>query len=144
MYTEAMTSVNVKQAVPFLEVRDIQASLRFYTGGLGFDVMSQWPPEGRIRWCRLQLGGAAIMLQERWRDDERTGALEGVPGEGVSIHFMCADALAVHRDAASRGVATSRPYVGHGMWVVAVCDPDGYQSYFESRTDVAEGTVLEE
>ena len=55
---------NVKQAVPFFHVPDIEASLRFYVDGLGFVLIKQWAPEGRIRWCWLELGGAALMLQE--------------------------------------------------------------------------------
>ena len=55
---------NVKQAVPFFGVRDIEASIRFYVDGLGFRITHDWMPEGRIRWCWLELGGAAVMLQE--------------------------------------------------------------------------------
>ena len=37
---------NVKQAVPFFMVTDIEASLRFYVDGLGFAVTNEWRPEG--------------------------------------------------------------------------------------------------
>jgi len=66
-----ITSVNVKQAVPFFGVSNMEASLRFYVDGLGFKMKHSWIPDraednadGRIRWCWLQLGDAAIMLQE--------------------------------------------------------------------------------
>jgi hypothetical protein len=36
MITEAKAMSNVKQAVPFFRVTDIEASLRFYVDGLGF------------------------------------------------------------------------------------------------------------
>lgn len=36
---------NVKQAVPFFNVSDIDASLRFYVEGLGFVLKNQWTPE---------------------------------------------------------------------------------------------------
>jgi predicted enzyme related to lactoylglutathione lyase len=62
-------------------------------------------------------------------------------GEGVSIYFICEDALAIYRDAASRGIKVSRnPFVGNGLWVVPFSDPDGYRIDFESRTDVPEDT----
>jgi lactoylglutathione lyase len=71
MTIEAITSANVKQAVPFFGVTDMESSLRFYVDGLGFKVKQTWVPdaaednpEGKIRWCWLQLGDAAIMLQE--------------------------------------------------------------------------------
>ena len=42
-------SENVKQAVPFFHVTNIDTSLRFYIDGLGFARTNQWTPEGRIR-----------------------------------------------------------------------------------------------
>ena len=141
MRTDATVAPNVKQAVPFFNVTDIEASLRFYVEGLGFVLTNQWVPEGRIRWCWLQLGEAAVMLQEYWRDGQPAGAPEGPLGQGVSICFMCADALAIYLDLTSRGIAAARPFVGNGLWVTSVKDPDGYALYFESPTDVLEDTV---
>ena len=51
METTATTAVNVRQAVPFFGITDIERSLRFYVDGLGFTMKMQWAPEGRIRWC---------------------------------------------------------------------------------------------
>lgn len=132
---------NVKQAVPFFNVTSIEASLRFYVDGLGCAVTHKWVPEGRIRWCWLQLGDAALMLQEYWRDGRPGGAPSGPLGQGVSVCFMCADAIAIYRDLISRGVAAERPFVGNGLWVTSVWDPDGYRLDFESPTDVPEETV---
>ena len=72
------------------------------------------------------------------------GAPEGKVGEGVSIYFICQDALVIYHEATDRGVQASTPFVGNGMWVVGISDPDGYQLYFESDTDVPEGTVYKE
>jgi catechol 2,3-dioxygenase-like lactoylglutathione lyase family enzyme len=141
MPTEPKPAANVKQAVPFFNVTDIDASLRFYVEGLGFVLKNQWTPEGRIRWCWLELGAVVVMLQEYWRDGQRGGAPDGPLGQGVSICFMCADALAIYKDLVSRGVSAQRPYVGNGLWVTSVTDPDGYRLDFESPTEVAEDTV---
>jgi hypothetical protein len=132
---------NVKQAVPFFSIRNIDASLRFYLNGLNFTMTHQWTPEGRIRWCWLELGGASVMLQEYWKDGQPGGAPEGPLGQGVSICFMCADAIAIYHDAMARGLAPSRPFVGNHLWVTSFTDPDGYRLDFESPTDVPEGTV---
>jgi catechol 2,3-dioxygenase-like lactoylglutathione lyase family enzyme len=79
MPVETMTSANVKQAVPFFGVTNMEASLRFYVDGLGFKMKHSWipdraegNPDGRIRWCWLELGEAAIMLQ----------VFAGTPAEG--------------------------------------------------------------
>ncbi len=44
----------------------------------------------------------------------------------------------------SRGIAAKRPFVGNGMWVTSLTDPDGYQLHFESETDAPEETELAE
>ena len=132
---------NIKQVVPFFGVTDIEASLRFYVTGLGFTMTNQWAPEGRIRWCQLELGGAALMLQEYWKDGRPAGGPDGPLGLGVSICFMCADAVGVYHEAIARGLAASTPFVGNRLWVTSLADPDGYRLDFESPTDVAEGTV---
>jgi lactoylglutathione lyase len=132
---------NVKQAVPFLGVTDIDASLRFYVSGLNFTMRQHWAPEGRIRWCCLELGDAALMLQEFWKEGRRGGGPEGPLGQGMSICFMCVDALAIYHDAIGRGLTGARPYVGNHLWVTSLTDPDGYRLDFESPTDVPEDTV---
>ena len=141
MPAEVAVTSNVKQAVPFFNVTDIEASLRFYVDGLGCVITKQWLPEGRVRWCWLQLGDAALMLQEYWRDGRPAGAPDGTLGLGVSICLMCADATAIYRELVSSGIAARRPFVGNGLWVTSVSDPDGYRLDFESPTDVPEDTI---
>ena len=68
--------MNVKQAVPFFGVSDMETSLRFYLDGLGFEMKNKWIDEGKLRWCWLGIGDAALMLQEF--------RLEGKLGVGVS------------------------------------------------------------
>jgi catechol 2,3-dioxygenase-like lactoylglutathione lyase family enzyme len=131
----------VSLAVPFFNVTDIEASLRFYVDGLGFVLTNHWSPEGRIRWCWLELDKVAVMLQEYWRDGRQAGAPECRLGQGMSICFFCEDALAVYHDLTGRGVAATRPFVGNGLWVTSVTDPDGYELYFESKTDAPEETI---
>ncbi len=142
------TSVNVKQAVPFLGVTNMEASLRFYVDGLCFEVKHWWiperaedKPEGRIRWCWLQRDEGALMLQEFLLESRPKETL----GTGTSVCFMCQDALALYREFKARGIqARQRPFVGNGLWVVSVSDPDGYRIDFESPTDAPEDSELEE
>jgi lactoylglutathione lyase len=148
MAVATVTSVNVKQAVPFFGVTNMEASLRFYVDGLGFKMKNHWipdraedHPDGRIRWCWLQFGDAAIMLQE-FRPQNRP---KETLGTGASVSLMCEDALALYREFKSRGVQTrKRPYVGNRLWVVPVTDPDGYRMEFASPTDAPEESELEE
>jgi catechol 2,3-dioxygenase-like lactoylglutathione lyase family enzyme len=138
------TTANVKQAVPFFAVSNIDASLRFYVDGLGFTMTKKWIDEGKLRWCWLQIGDAALMLQEYRKEGPNARVFDGKLGTGVTICFLCDDALAIYRDAVARGIEAQRPFVGNGMWVTSMSDPDGYRIEFESLTDVAEETVLAE
>ena len=144
MSAESTVSANVKQAVPFFFVSNMEASVRFYVDGLGFEMTRTWMPGGVLRWCWLQLGGAAVMLQELRTEGHGARAPLEKPGEGVSICFICQDALAIYREVRARGIEASRPFVGNGMWVTSLSDPDGYRLEFESYTDVPEETVLSE
>lgn len=131
---------NVQQAVPFFGVENIDRSLAFYCEGLGFTMKNSWSPEGRIRWCWLDLGGVALMLQEYVEGHRPYGVL----GLGMSVCFMCRDALTIYREAQTRGLTPEEPFVGNGLWVTGLTDPDGYKLFFESPTDVPEETKLSE
>jgi len=129
---------NVQQAVPFLMVSNMEVSLRFYVEGLGFKRTNQWLPDGSIRWCWLELGGASIMLQQY---SPNSSLSTTNLGEGVSICFQCKDALAIYHETTARGLHPRTPFVGNNMWVAILTDPDGYKLDFESPTDVPEETV---
>jgi len=157
MSVAAEAQVNVKQAVPFFGVTNMEDSLKFYMNGLGFKMKSRWIPgatdgypEDKIVWCWLELGEAALMLQEFRKAGEHNVYLEGkiaeIPrnlGAGVSINFQCTDSLALYREFKSRGISIpKRPFVGNRLWCVGVVDPDGYKLFFNSPTDAPEESVL--
>jgi catechol 2,3-dioxygenase-like lactoylglutathione lyase family enzyme len=142
MNIETKIEDGVKQAVPFFMVSNIEESLRFYVDGLGFEMTQKWIDQGKLQWCWLQYGGAALMLQEfRKEKRERLLSEAKILGAGVSIYFICEDALAIYREVAARGIEAEKPFVGNGMWVTSMSDPDGYKTFFESLTDVPEETV---
>jgi lactoylglutathione lyase len=144
MEPETKVEPNIKQAVPFFGVSNIEESVRYYVDGLGFEMTRQWIDEGKLRWCWLERGGAALMLQEFWKEGQHAHVPEGKLGVGVSICFICEDALAFYREVRSRGIQASRPFVGNGMWVTSLSDPDGYRIDFESYTDAPEETEFSE
>jgi catechol 2,3-dioxygenase-like lactoylglutathione lyase family enzyme len=142
----AQTTVNpdIKQTVPFLAVSNMEASLRFYVDGLGFEITNQWIPGEKIEWCSLKRGNGTLMLQESCME----GFHEWTPGRkvgvGVSIVFTCEDALAMYYEFTEKELEVSEPFVGNGMWVISLKDPDGYLIEFESVTDVPEETRFSE
>lgn len=144
MSAEAKPDANVQQAVPFFLVASMEASLKFYVDGLGFRMKHQWIDEGKLRWCWLQVGDAALMLQE-WRvGGHGPQRPKGEVGLGVSVCYMCRDALEIYRSAKAKGVEAKRPFVGNRLWVTSFTDPDGYRVEFESPTDAPEESEYDE
>lgn len=144
MSVEPATEVNVRQAVPFFAVASMEQSLRFYMDGLGFSMKYRWIDEGKLRWCWLEIGTAALMLQEYKREGHDSWQPEGKVGVGVTVYFQCRDALTIYREARAQGLQPRTPSVGNAMWVVTFTDPDGYKISFESPTEAPEETKYTE
>lgn len=69
---------NVQSVVPFFLVSDMERSADFYIRQLGFRQKHEWVVDGKLRWCWLTLGGAALMLQE----DRQHTAKPALPKKG--------------------------------------------------------------
>ena len=115
----------------------MERSLQYYVDGLGFSVKTKWVVDEKVRWCWLELGGAALMLQEFFIPSGKLGR-----GHVAVVH--CEDALAIYDQFRSRSIDASEPQVGNGMWVTTLSDPDGYSINFESATDTPEEARLSE
>ena len=133
-------AVQVHEVVPFLHPVSMEKSLAFYRDLLGFRVALSWPSPDDIKWCRLEHGHAALMLQQPGDLDRRP---EGTPlGQGLSLTFTCSNALAVYDAVAGAGVVAEEPFVGNHMWVVVLRDPDGCRIEFQSNTLSPEESTL--
>jgi hypothetical protein len=84
------------------------------------------------RWC-----GADAQETRTERHDPTKSV-----GAGVSICFLCSDALSIYHQARTAGPEPDEPFVGNALWVTGLRDPDGFRIDFESPTDVPEGTRL--
>jgi catechol 2,3-dioxygenase-like lactoylglutathione lyase family enzyme len=131
---------NVKQAVPFFMVKNIDSSIKFYVNGLGFSMTERWVVQGKLKWCWLVIDTAALMLQEINSEAGDANLQEAKAGDGAEVFFICEDALAIYDQIVLNGILPSEPFVGNKMWVVSLQDPDGYKISFESVTDVPEET----
>jgi catechol 2,3-dioxygenase-like lactoylglutathione lyase family enzyme len=122
----------VRQLWPLLHVRDIERSIRFYVDSLGFELAGQAASNGQVFWCRLERGGATLMLERRPRGLE----LRSPPAPEVALYFVCDDVDAMAREFAERGVEMGPPTDAYyGMRQIFVPDPDGYAVCFESPTE---------
>jgi catechol 2,3-dioxygenase-like lactoylglutathione lyase family enzyme len=134
--------MNVKEVVPLFAVSDMKTSLAFYVDGLGFEMRDKWEDDGIVRWCRLQIGNAGLMLQQFRTEGHDSRQLSENKGEGVSLYFNGDDAVAFYREVSERGIDATEPQVGNRNWVTSINDPDGYSLCFQSPTDVPEETKL--
>jgi hypothetical protein len=82
------------------------------------------------------------MLQEFAEEGHDSWIPSCKVGEGVSIYFMCGDAIGIYREFISRGAKASKPVVSNGLWVTHLSDPDGYEIAFESPANAPEDTEL--
>lgn len=139
---DTLNTPNIRLSVPFFMVSNMEASLTFYIEKLGFAMIGNWMPRGKVEWCLLKRDDVSIMLQEP--RNKETFDQEGPKGKGLSICFQCADALALYHEFTAKGVEINEPFVGNNFWVVAFSDPDGYKLDFESPTDVPEETTYSE
>jgi hypothetical protein len=62
MAVATFTSVNVKQAVPFFGVTNMESSLRFYFDGLGFKMKNYWISDRAEDLLTGEFAGAGFSL----------------------------------------------------------------------------------
>jgi catechol 2,3-dioxygenase-like lactoylglutathione lyase family enzyme len=150
--------------VPELDVHDLDASLRFYVGVIGFVVIFDRPRE---RFAYLGLDGAELMLQDASgpRRRFRTAPLERPFGRGINLQIASPnvdETLAAVRAAGIEAVIdieerwyevdvvtpagrwSERGAVRAGNRQFVVADPDGYLLRFYTSLGsppMAEGQV---
>ena len=133
-------SARVDAMTPLLYVEDIDASTAFYCDKLGFHIAESWEPDGRLAWCRLIRGGAAVMLEQACDED---GPAE-FRGCGVGFFFYCADANAVYAEFSNAGLQIDPPQTAfYGMNQLFLKDPDGYQLCFQNSTEPSTSADVE-
>ena len=130
--TLAERSTPVRHVWPLLIVQYIDRSVEFYRDRLGFAVVGNAESDGKVFWCRLERGGASVMLQQ---SEEEDGPPEG-RGRGVSFYFVCDDADMMYAELSDRGLQLEPPSAEYyGMKQLFVPEPDGYSICFESPTE---------
>jgi catechol 2,3-dioxygenase-like lactoylglutathione lyase family enzyme len=132
--------------VPELDVQDLDASLRFYVGVIGFAVIFE---RARERFAYLGLGDAELMLQDASGPGRRfrTAPLQHPFGRGVNLQIAVPDVDATLGAVRAAGIEplvqieerwydvdvvtpsgrwTERGLMQAGNRQFVVADPDGY------------------
>ena len=126
----------ITSCTPLLNVADVEASLGFWHGLIGFDVTYRYEPDGRLMFAGLQSGEVKLMLNGRGGDPAARRArphyTEAVFSFGVpSVHALVADLR-------GKGFAAPDPEAeDYGLDEIVIRDPDGYEIAFTSPTRAA-------
>jgi len=102
-----------------LQVRDLEASRRFYTAQLGLEPAPQSPPGAVV----FQTAPIPFAIREPAVDLAAANRL----GWGVALWLNCDDAEALCAELRAQGVAiTQEPFDGPFGRTFTFVDPDGY------------------
>lgn len=124
--------------IPELVVSDFDASLRFWTDVLGFEVMYRRTDPDFVM---LRQGRAQVMLEVRNETSWLTGDLDRPFGRGINLEIEHGDPAALANRLEELGIAPFRPLretrylvddVETIQLAVLVQDPDGYLVRFAS------------
>ena len=116
-------------ARPVFHVRDVEASLRFYTDQLGFITPWRYDEDGRVHAAQVDRQGCALILADTWPEKIGKGLvfislnIESASHEGA---IAALDALRAELEA--KGVSVKEGSWGYRLLVVD--DPDGNQLFF--------------
>ena len=125
-------SATVSSVTPLLQVFDMRTSVAWYRDVLGFDVLQIHEPDVHLYWAMLQLGGAFLMLNARYEDDQRPPKPPPTRHEDVTLYFACSDVAAVYEHLLMKGIPVTPPAVAYyGMKQLHVKDPDGFELCFQ-------------
>ena len=115
-----------------LTVKDIDASLAWYTNVVGFAVDQKHEREGKVVAVSLKAGDVRILLG---RDNGAKG-WDRVKGEGFSLQFTTAqdvDAIANRIKAAGGRLEADPVDTPWGVRMFRLQDPDGFKLVFSSE-----------
>ena len=123
-------------ARPILNVKDIEASLRFYTEQLGFTSPWRYDEDGKARVAQVDRQGCALILADTW--PEKAG--KGLIFISLNVEPPTREAATAALDALRAEFQAKGVAVKDGSWgyrLLVVDDPDGNQLLFNYPKDPA-------
>jgi uncharacterized glyoxalase superfamily protein PhnB len=118
---------------PLFNVADVGASVAFWQGALGFELVRTYEWDGRLMFAQLRSGATELMLNGRGGDP---AARKARPHYTEAVfYFRVDDVHALRRDLVARGLAPTEPErQAYGLDEMYLRDPDGYELSFTSPT----------
>jgi catechol 2,3-dioxygenase-like lactoylglutathione lyase family enzyme len=119
-----------------VQVFDMPASLEFYRGVLGFEVVQDSGQGDNSGWVMLRLEDLYIMLNTQFEDDDRPAGPDPVrtlAHSDTCLYFSIADPDEVYKYLREKGLDIDPPAIApYGMKQLYLHDPDGYNLCFQS------------
>lgn len=128
-------------ARPVFHVTDVEASLRFYLGQLGFTSPWRYEEDGRARVAQVERQGCALILADTWPEKIGKGLIFislDVEQQTHEAPIAALDALRAELEA--RGVLVKEGWWGYRLLVVD--DPDGNQLFFNYPSGAASAEIV--
>jgi lactoylglutathione lyase len=126
---------HVKKLTPNLIVGNVEKSLTFYEGVLGFKRAMTVPEESPFAFASVMSGPVEIFLNDRSTVAKESPQFAGKAIGGGNTMYIEVDGVDAFHDQIRNGVKIALPIVTqwYGMREFAIEDPDGYVITFAER-----------
>ena len=125
-------------ARPVFPVTDVEVSLRFYVGRLGFTSPWRYEEDGRARVAQVERQGCALILADTWPEKIGKGLIFiSLNAEQQTREASIAALDALRAELEARGVLVKEGWWGYRLLVVD--DPDGNQLFFNYPGEASSG-----
>jgi catechol 2,3-dioxygenase-like lactoylglutathione lyase family enzyme len=133
--------MKVRSLVPVLDVRDVEASIEFYCGVLGFTLQDKVEWGGKTEWALLYCDQVHLMLSASQHGDHEDAPSHQSDGMFFLYHDNL-ESLQVYLGSRGYSSVPDVLQAGQGKRDFYLRDPDGYVLWF-SHKPVAEGDRVE-
>jgi catechol 2,3-dioxygenase-like lactoylglutathione lyase family enzyme len=127
--------MEVQYLCPLLQVFDMNVSLKFYCGVLGFHIHESAGEKDSPDWVWLKWNNTDLMLNTAYETSyrpEQPDVARVTAHDDTCLYFGCSNIDAAYQTLLSKGLKTDPPTVApYGMKQLYFHDPDGYNICFQ-------------
>lgn len=131
-------SMRLRSLVPVLDVQDVDASIEFYCGALGFSLQDKVEWGGKTEWALLRCEHVHLMLSASQEGDSEDSITHNSDGMFFLYHDNLESLQVYLGSKGYSGVPDGMP-VGQGKRDFYLRDPDGYVLWFSHKPVLTSG-----